>query len=92
MDIFIRIVRPIIIILVALAANAVYIQSQWVYHNHPEGWYAAICSLLEGAWQITAIAIIILIGFVVLEYFYQKNKESQTIKIVEMLEAIEKKL
>jgi hypothetical protein len=53
-----------LVVLLALATNALYIQGQWIFHHHRRGWRRACWSMVKEHWQVTGGAILIIIIFV----------------------------
>ena len=87
-----RILRAVFIVLVAFACTAAYNQGQWVWHNHPEGWWQAIYALLADSWPVTVGVIVIAAAFLFLEYYYQGKENQKNEAMITTLEAIAEKL
>ena len=68
-----RIIRSLLVIMVALATNAVYIQGQYIYHASDR--WGAIRLLFITAYPITIAALVILGVFVWLEFHFDKKAD-----------------
>ncbi len=67
------IMRSLLIIMVALASNALYIQGQYVYHAK-DRWEAIRMISLKDL-PISIAALVILAVFVILEFYFAKKEE-----------------
>lgn len=87
-----RILRAVFIVLVAFAATALYIQGQWVYHNREQGLWEAIRMVVTDNLIVTIPALVIIAGFIVLAWYYQRKEDKKNEAMIKMLRAIAKKL
>jgi hypothetical protein len=88
-----RIFRSLLIlVLLVFATNALYIQGQWIVHNHDQGIWQAVWYVLEGWWWVTLSAIVILLLVLYWDWRSQKKDDDERFKTTKLLEAIAQKL
>ena len=87
-----RIFRLGFIVLVVFATTALYIQGQWVFHNHENGWWEAIRMVITENFFIAIPAFVIIGFFIWIEWLYQKREDKKNEAMLNLLKAIAKKL
>jgi len=84
-----RIFRSLLLLVVlVLATNALYIQGQIIYNHHSDGWWKAICEMLEGAWPVTLGSIVVVCIVILWEWRSQKQDDNNKIKRDQKLDEV----
>ncbi len=62
-----RALHSFLLIILAFATNALYVQGQYIYHNHDQGWWKAGLTMVKFAWPVTFGALAVIIAIIMVD-------------------------